>query len=156
MKINIPEAHIVKTIVNTLLAIYFQSLTSFNPITPRRNEINVTAKTIFNGWIPMFLVNTLIKLSDDIEIKNKGIQNKESRNDDLLILIFIHTSLWSWSYWIRIFLKFLFNYPFEQNLPFIEHFYELNSFINIMNSYYFNREIKFFFHFFGFRKICKW
>ena len=40
----------------------------------------------------MFLVNTLIKLSDDSEIKNKGIQNKESINDDLLILTFIHTS----------------------------------------------------------------
>ncbi|KXH83753.1 hypothetical protein AU377_03015 [Sporosarcina sp. HYO08] len=43
---------------------------------------------IFKGCIPTILLKILIKLSDEIKSKNKGIQNKESEKDQELIFIF--------------------------------------------------------------------
>lgn len=89
---NTTDKPIVKVIVNILLAIDFHSLTSFNPINPRKNAITVILKTIFNGWIPMILVKNLKKFVENIAMKNIGIQNKESIKDPKLTLSFIRTS----------------------------------------------------------------
>ncbi|WP_186670036.1 hypothetical protein [Sporosarcina sp. BP05] len=89
MKINATEKTVVKVIVNILLAIAFHSLTSFNPITPRKKAITVIPKTISIGESPMILVGKLKKVADDVAMKNKGIQSNESIKDHKLILIFI-------------------------------------------------------------------
>lgn len=48
MKVNTIEKTDMKIIVNIPLAIAFHSLTSFNPMTPRKNVITVMPKTISN------------------------------------------------------------------------------------------------------------
>ncbi|AMQ05794.1 hypothetical protein [Sporosarcina sp. SG10008] len=89
MKVNTIEKTDMKIIVNIPLAIAFHSLTSFNPMTPRKNVITVMPKTISNGKSPMIFVVKLKKSADDIAIKNRGIQSKESIKDNELIVISI-------------------------------------------------------------------